>query len=99
MTTKPLQTQTVQTNQSVVDDKLKPTAEMHILVGGPYTLNGEDHRYGHAAIRIKTLTADTTYDFGRYGRTGARAENLVLREKAFSASGLISRHTSAARMR
>ena len=70
MTTKPLQTQTVQTNQSVVDDKLKPTAEMHILVGGPYTLNGEDHRYGHAAIRIKTLTADTTYDFGRYGRTG-----------------------------
>ena len=37
MATKPFQTQTVQTNQSVVDDKLKPTAEMHILVGGPYT--------------------------------------------------------------
>lgn len=54
---------------SVVEDKLKPTAEMHILVGGPYTLNGENHRYGHTALRVKIGSSDTTYDFGRYGET------------------------------
>ena len=70
MATKPFQTQTVQANQTVVDDQLTPKAEMHILVGGPYTLNGENHRYGHTAIRVKVGATDTTYDFGRYGRTG-----------------------------
>jgi hypothetical protein len=48
---------------------LKPIAEMHILVGGPYTKDGEVHRYGHTALRIKTSSSDTTYDFGRYGAT------------------------------
>ena len=67
MATKPFETQTVQSNQTVVDDKLKPTAELQILVGGPYTLGGEEHRYGHTALRIKTLSSDLTYDFGRYG--------------------------------
>jgi len=48
---------------------LKPIAEMHMLVGGPYTKDGEEHRYGHTALRIKTSSSDTTYDFGRYGAT------------------------------
>lgn len=69
MTTKVFVAQTVPSNQTVVDDKLKPTAEMHILVGGPYIdSNGEEHRYGHTALRIKTTVSDLTYDFGRYGR-------------------------------
>jgi hypothetical protein len=77
MATKTFIAQTVPSNRTVVDDKLKPTAEMHILVGGPYTdPSGEEHRYGHTALRIKTSTADLTYDFGRYGRiTGAFSES------------------------
>lgn len=63
------QTQTVPSNQQVVDSRLKPTAEMQILIGGPYTLAGEDHRYGHTALRIKINANDVTYDFGRYGDT------------------------------
>jgi hypothetical protein len=81
MVTKPFQTQTVPSNQTVVDDKLTPTAELHVLVGGPYKLDGEDHRYGHTTIRIKTATNDTTYDFGRYGRVtgdfGAEGEGIL----------------------
>lgn len=63
--------------KSVADDKLKPTAEMHILVGGPYTdSSGEEHRYGHTALRIKTKSSDLTYDFGRYGKiTGTFGES------------------------
>ena len=67
MATKPFQTQTVESNQTLVDDKLKPTAELQILVGGPYKSNGEEHRYGHTALRIKGQAIDWTYDFGRYG--------------------------------
>ena len=48
---------------------LKPMAEMHIIIGGPYTKDGVEHRYGHTALRIKTISSDTTYDFGRYGAT------------------------------
>lgn len=66
---KPFQTKTNDTPKSVVDDKLKPSAEMHILVGGPYSINGEEHRYGHTALRIKNKGGDITYDFGRYGDT------------------------------
>jgi hypothetical protein len=77
MATKVFATQTVPSNKTVVDDKLKPTAEMHILVGGPYTdPNAEEHRYGHTALRIKTRASDLTYDFGRYGgRTGPFGES------------------------
>jgi hypothetical protein len=39
------------------------------LVGSPYTLDGQVHPYGHAAIRVVTPTTDTTYDYGRYGKT------------------------------
>lgn len=69
MATKAFETQTVPSNQTVVDDKLKPTAELQILVGGPYKVDGEEHRYGHTALRMKTPLVDVTYDFGRYGAT------------------------------
>ena len=77
MATKIFVAQTVPSNQTVVDDKLKPTAEMHILVGGPYAdPSGEEHRYGHTALRIKTTASDLIYDFGRYGRrTGTFGES------------------------
>lgn len=73
---KPFQAKTNDTPKSLADDKLKPTAEMHILVGGPYTDSaGEEHRYGHTALRIKTKNSDLTYDFGRYGKiTGTFGE-------------------------
>jgi hypothetical protein len=45
------------------------------------TYSWETHRYGHTAIRIKTPTSDTTYDFGRYGRVtgdfGAEGEGIL----------------------
>lgn len=63
------ETKTVPSRNAVVDDKLKPSAEMHILIGGPYTdVDGEEHKYGHTALRIKTSESDKTYDFGRYGK-------------------------------
>ncbi|MCE3605096.1 hypothetical protein LXA47_15955 [Massilia sp. P8910] len=72
----PFKTSTVDAKKPVVDDKLKPTAEMHILVGGPYTVDGEEHRYGHTALRIISKGVDTTYDFGRYGKvTGTFGES------------------------
>lgn len=74
-------TSTVPAKDSVADDTLKPTAEMHILVGGPYTSDGEEHRYGHTAIRVKAAASDTTYDFGRYARVtgqfGAEGEGIL----------------------
>lgn len=74
---KPFQVKTNDTPKSIADDKLRPTAEMHILVGGPYTdPSGEEHRYGHTALRIKTKNSDLTYDFGRYGKiTGTFGES------------------------
>lgn len=55
---------------------INPSAEMHILIGGPYTDDkGEEHRYGHTALRIKTSHFDITYDFGRYnGAAGTFGE-------------------------
>lgn len=67
MATKIFQTQTVDSNRTVVDNKLRPTSELQVLVGGPYQSNGEAHRYGHTALRTKGPTIDLTYDFGRYG--------------------------------
>lgn len=78
-----------ETPNSQVDAKLKPTAELHILVGGPYTMNGELHRYGHTAIRIKTSKSDLTYDFGRYGATtgnfGESGEGILRVWESFDA--------------
>ncbi len=73
---KPFVTPTNEKPKSVVDSPLKPDAEMHILVGGPYTKDGEEHRYGHTALRIKTKQYDLIYDFGRYGQeTGIFGES------------------------
>lgn len=82
MSNQPFKTKTVSSEKkSVVDAKLKPTAEMHVLIGGPYVLDGEEHRYGHTAIRLKTTATDSTYDFGRYGLTtgdfGAEGEGIL----------------------
>ena len=67
---KPFETKTVEAAGSLVDDKLNPSAEMQLLVGGPYVAgDGEEHRYGHTALRLKTKNFDITYDFGRYGKT------------------------------
>lgn len=55
------------TPKSLVDAPLQPTAELHLLIGGPYLKDGEKHRYGHAALRVKSAGVDMTYDFGRYG--------------------------------
>ncbi|WP_157786924.1 hypothetical protein [Herbaspirillum rubrisubalbicans] len=64
-------TKTVHAQQSLVDSKLKPDGEMHVLVGGPYTTSkGIEHRYGHTALRVKSKKSDLTYDFGRYSDTG-----------------------------
>lgn len=72
------ETKTVENPKSLVDDKLKPLSEIHLLVGGPYRdpVKDEDHRYGHTALRVKTTNSDYIYDFGRYGRTsGAFGES------------------------
>lgn len=45
------------------------TPKIEILIGGPYTSNGEEHPYGHVALRVISEKSDTTYDFGRYGKT------------------------------
>jgi hypothetical protein len=46
-------------------------SSIQILVGGPYKINGEEHTYGHTALRVITLNDEHVYDFGRYnGETG-----------------------------
>lgn len=100
---KPFQTKTVEIKASLVDDRLVPDSEIHILVGGPYVLDGEEHRYGHAAIRIKTPASDKTYDFGRYGRVtgdfGAEGEGILRVWSDFQAyikgENALSRKTTA----
>lgn len=72
---------TVEANNTTVNDKFKPDSEIHILIGGPYTKDGEEHRYGHTAVRVKRKGSDLTYDFGRYGRVtgdfGAEGEGIL----------------------
>ncbi|WP_169313874.1 SpvB/TcaC N-terminal domain-containing protein [Stackebrandtia nassauensis] len=62
----------------------KPTDtryRIELLIGGPYKKDGKDHPYGHAAVRVVTPDADTTYDFGRYGKTwgtgGSEGEGML----------------------
>ena len=76
-TTKPFETKTVESTSSLVDDNLNPSAELQLLVGGPYlAADGEEHKYGHTAVRFKTRQFDLTYDFGRYGKiTGVFGES------------------------
>lgn len=64
----PFQSKTVEQSKPLVDDKLKPSAELHLLIGGPYThKSGKAAPYGHCALRLKTKAYDVLYDFGRYG--------------------------------
>lgn len=42
-----------------------------ILIGGPYRSHGEEHTYGHVALRVVTPSDEHVYDFGRYnGESG-----------------------------
>ncbi|MGY4830243.1 hypothetical protein ACVNIS_16855 [Sphaerotilaceae bacterium SBD11-9] len=88
MATKPLTTQTTPADNKFVDDRLRPTSEMHLMVGGPYIHDAELQRYGHTAIRIISKGSDTTYDFGRYGRVtgdfGAEGEGILRVWSSFS---------------
>lgn len=75
MTEKTFSTTTVPPQKSVVDAKLNPEAELHLLVGGPYKdPKGVTHPYGHTALYIRLQGKDYIYDFGRYRDT--IAENL-----------------------
>jgi RHS repeat-associated protein len=42
---------------------------IQLIIGRPYKLNGEDHPYGHVALRVYNSKEgyDYVYDFGRYG--------------------------------
>ena len=45
---------------------------VELIIGKPYTdANGEEHPYGHAALRVFNAAEgyDMVYDFGRYGAT------------------------------
>jgi hypothetical protein len=69
---KPFEANTNTKPGSVVEDKLRPTSEMELLVGGPYS----GHIYGHTALRIKTSTKEYVYDFGRYRNTYSESISL-----------------------
>lgn len=81
MVQKVLTTQSQESGGPPAIDKLKPLAEIHILIGGPYTAGGEEHVYGHTAVRVKVAGSDRVYDFGRYGRVvgdfGAEGEGIL----------------------
>lgn len=48
------------------------TSSLELLIGGPYVdVRGEQHAYGHVALRVIKKSGDNIYDFGRYaGATG-----------------------------
>lgn len=50
----------------VVRATTKPTAWLELLVGGPYTKDGKEHRYGHTALLIRFSGGEFVYDYGRY---------------------------------
>lgn len=81
MAQKVLATQSQESGAPPVIDKLKPQAEIHVLIGGPYSAGGEEHVYGHTAVRVKAAGSDRVYDFGRYGRVvgdfGAEGEGIL----------------------
>jgi len=59
----------ITTKQITTIELQSPTIE--ILVGGPYKSNGEEHTYGHVALRVITPANEFVYDFGRYnGESG-----------------------------
>jgi hypothetical protein len=42
------------------------SSAIQLLIGGPYTRFGEEHTYGHVALRVVTPDDERVYDFGRY---------------------------------
>jgi hypothetical protein len=54
---------------------------MEILIGGPYAFDGEDHTYGHVALRVFMKNErEFVYDFGRYGlkwNLGSEGEGIL----------------------
>lgn len=63
-------------------DLILNTPSLEILIGGPYTdRGGEEHTYGHAALRTISATSERIYDFGRYagitGDFGAEGEGIL----------------------
>lgn len=59
----------ITTKQTTTIEVQSPTIE--VLIGGPYKSNGEEHTYGHVALRVITPANEFVYDFGRYnGETG-----------------------------
>ncbi|MFY0574898.1 hypothetical protein ACN28S_11480 [Cystobacter fuscus] len=54
---------------------VKSAARIEVLIGGPYKQNGEEHPYGHAALRVVTPESDSTYDYGRYGKVWGKFDS------------------------
>lgn len=51
---------------------------IEILIGGPYTAGGEEHTYGHVALRVIMANNEHVYDFGRYnGERGPFGEGRL----------------------
>jgi hypothetical protein len=50
-------------------------ASVELLIGGPYTMKGERHSYGHVALRVTTTQHDRVFDYGRYGRVWGMGES------------------------
>lgn len=64
---------------------------VQLIIGRPYTKNGEEHPYGHVALRVFDASQgyDMVYDFGRYGevsltgKTGDGILNVYNSSKAY----------------
>lgn len=67
MTSKITRARTVTPKNQVIQERMTPDSELELIVGGPYTKNGVEHKYGHTALRVTTPTVERVYDFGRYG--------------------------------
>lgn len=65
------------TNQRLDIVLNQPSIE--ILIGGPYTSNGETHTYGHVALRTIKTASERVYDFGRYGKYNGPVGDGILR--------------------
>jgi hypothetical protein len=73
---------------------------VELIIGKPYTdANGEEHPYGHAALRVFNAKEgyDMVYDFGRYGKvdwnqtTGEGIMNVYSDAKKYLASEMKDR--------
>lgn len=59
----------ISTQKTTTIELTRPGLE--ILVGGPYQSNGENHTYGHVALKVTTNKDEHVFDFGRYnGESG-----------------------------